>query len=135
MGIIYLYNIYNMSESPTRVLESDNKVLVNSNKSFRTYLNAAIRLFEGTDEKQAVDKITLSGLGFAIYNTSLAAEQLDRLKFATPVSYQSDFISTEKSKGRNLPRLAVTLHKDFRNFPEALKKHKEAFEEYKNKNK
>ena len=55
-----------MSDKPSKTLESENMILVTSSKSFRTYLNAAIRLFEGTKEKPAVDKITLSGLGFAI---------------------------------------------------------------------
>merc|ERR1711900_130580 len=124
-------NIYTeMSESPKKVGESENLVLVTSNKSYRTYLNAAIRMLEGTEEKPAVDKVTLSGLGFAIYNTSLAAEQLDRDMFATTVSACSDLVTTEKSGPRNVPRFAVTLYKDHRNFPEALRKHKEAFEEY-----
>merc|ERR1712098_567387 len=98
---------------------AENQILVTSNKSFRTYFNAAVKMFEGSEEKAGADSIILSGLGFAIYNA----------RFATIVDIKSGLVTTERSKGRNMAKLSITLYKSHRSFAESLKKHKEAFEE------
>merc|ERR1712098_961682 len=89
--------------------------------------------FEGTEEKAGADRIVLSGLGFAIYNASFAAEELHKDMFATIVDVRSELVTTERSQGRNMPKLSITLYKSHRSFAESLKKHKDAFEERQNK--